>query len=67
MVGSVNAAHEDFVEGVEDMLRSEAVYPGWLGRLVTNRVHGLESHDEMLRHLREDKDEIKVVVEVAGA
>jgi glucose 1-dehydrogenase len=67
MVGTVNAHRDDFVAGVEDLLRSEAFYPGWLGRLITNRVAGLERHDEMLRHLRDDKDAIKVVVEVAGA
>ena len=67
MVGTVNSHRDDFVEGVEDMLRAEAFYPGWLGQLITTRVDGLERHDEMLRHLRDDRDAIKVVVEVAGA
>ncbi len=66
MVGTVNAHRDDFVAGVEDLLRSEAFYPGWLGQLITTRVQGLENHDEMLRHLRDDKDAIKVVLEVAG-
>ena len=67
MVGTVNSHRDDFVEGVEDLLRSEAFYPGWLAQLITTRVEGLEHHDEMLRHLRDDRDAIKVVVEVAGA
>jgi glucose 1-dehydrogenase len=67
MVGTVNAHRDDFVEGVEDLLRSEAFHPGWLGRLITTRVAGLEQSDEMVRHLRDDKDAIKVVVEVAGS
>jgi threonine dehydrogenase-like Zn-dependent dehydrogenase len=67
MVGTVNAHRDDFVAGVEDLLRSESFYPGWLGQLITTRVQGLDHYDEMLRHLRDDKDAIKVVVEVAGA
>jgi threonine dehydrogenase-like Zn-dependent dehydrogenase len=67
MVGTVNSHRDDFVEGVEDLLRAEAFYPGWLAQLITTRVEGLERYDEMLRHLRDDRDAIKVVVEVAGA
>jgi threonine dehydrogenase-like Zn-dependent dehydrogenase len=67
MVGTVNSHRDDFVEGVEDLLRSEANYPGWLAQLITTRVDGLERYDEMLRHLRDDRDAIKIVVEVAGA
>jgi glucose 1-dehydrogenase len=66
MVGTVNAAHEDFVEGVEDMLRAEATFGGWLEKLITTRVDGLERHDEMLGHLRDNREAIKVVVEVSG-
>ena len=66
MVGTVNASRDDFVEGVEDLLRAEAVYPGWLGRMITTRIDGLEGYELMLEHLRDDPDDIKVVVEVAG-
>jgi len=31
------------------------------------RVHGLEHFEEMLRHLTEDKEAIKVYIEVAQA
>ena len=67
MVGTVNSHRDDFVEGVEDLLRAEAFHPGWLAQLITTRVAGLERYGEMLRHLRDDRDAIKVVVEVAGA
>jgi threonine dehydrogenase-like Zn-dependent dehydrogenase len=68
MVGTVNAHRDDFVAGVEDLLRAGAAYPGWLGRLMTTRVAGLGGYPEMLSHLRDDRDAIKVVVEViAGA
>lgn len=66
MVGTVNASRDDFVAGVEDLLRAEAFHPGWLARLITNRVDGLANYGEMLRHLLDDREAIKVVVEVAG-
>ena len=66
IVGTVNAHRDDFVAGVDDLLRAEAFHPGWLGQLITTRVDGLAAHAEMLRHLQDDKDAIKVVVEVGG-
>jgi threonine dehydrogenase-like Zn-dependent dehydrogenase len=65
MVGTVNASRDDFVRGVDDLVRAEALYPGWLDRLLTTPISGLESYGEMLRALTEDKDAIKVYVEVA--
>jgi len=64
MVGTVNAAREDFAEGLEDLLRAEAFHRGWLERLITTRIDGLVGHAEMLRRLVEDESAIKVVVEV---
>jgi threonine dehydrogenase-like Zn-dependent dehydrogenase len=66
MVGTVNSHRDDFVTGVEDLLRAEAFHPGWLNRLITTRVNGLEGFDEMVAHLEGDRDAIKVVVEVAA-
>jgi threonine dehydrogenase-like Zn-dependent dehydrogenase len=66
MVGTVNSHRDDFVNGVEDMVRAEERFPGWLDQLITTRVNGLEAHPEMLRHLVDDRDAIKVVVEVAS-
>jgi glucose 1-dehydrogenase len=66
MVGTVNASREDFVRGVEDFVKAEALFPGWLGQLLTTPVHGLENYAEVLRHLIQDKDAIKVYVEVDG-
>lgn len=64
MVGTVNAARDDFEEAVEDLLRAEAFHPGWLERSITTRIDGLGGHAEMLRRLVEDESAIKVVVEV---
>lgn len=63
-VGSVNANRSYFETGVRDMALSEARYPGWLGRLLTHPVQGLESYEEMIRLLTEEKSAIKVFVEV---
>jgi threonine dehydrogenase-like Zn-dependent dehydrogenase len=67
MVGSVNASRHDFVTGVDDLIKAEARYPGWLQNLLTNPVRGLESYEEMLRHLHENQDAIKVYVDLAAA
>ncbi|MDH4344908.1 MAG: glucose 1-dehydrogenase [Thermoleophilia bacterium] len=65
MVGTVNAAPADFRSGVDDLIKAEAVYPGWLSQLLTTPIDGLERYDEMIRALTEDRDAIKVYVEVA--
>ena len=49
MVGTVNAAPNDFRTGVDDLIKAEAVYPGWLAQLLTTPIHGLENHAEMIR------------------
>jgi threonine dehydrogenase-like Zn-dependent dehydrogenase len=67
MVGTVNAAPNDFRTGVDDLIKAEAVYPGWLQQLLTTPIHGLENHAQMIRALTEDHDAIKVYVEVASA
>src|SRR5262249_9292608 len=65
MVGTVNASRDDFVRGVDDLVRAEALFPGWLGRLLTTPIAGLENYEQMLRALTEDRDAIKVYVDVA--
>jgi glucose 1-dehydrogenase len=65
MVGSVNAARMDFVSGVDDLIKAEALYPGWLKRLLTTPIDGLENYEQMMEHLTNDEDAIKVFVEVA--
>jgi glucose 1-dehydrogenase len=66
MVGTVNASPADFRSGVDDLIKAEAVFPGWLAQLLTTPIRGLESYDEMIRALTEDRGAIKVFVEVAG-
>jgi threonine dehydrogenase-like Zn-dependent dehydrogenase len=64
MVGTVNASRADFESGATDLVRAEALYPGWLGKLLTTPVQGLDNFAEMLRQLTENKDAIKVYVQV---
>jgi len=65
MVGTVNANREYFEMGVRDMAHAEAEYPGWLKRLLTHPVKGLENHEELLSKLTTAKGVIKVFCEVA--
>ncbi len=65
MVGTVNASQADFVSGGNDMVKAEALYPGWLQKLLTTPVNGLENYAEMLSHLTQNKDAIKVYMQVA--
>jgi threonine dehydrogenase-like Zn-dependent dehydrogenase len=66
MVGTVNANREHFEAGVRDMAQAEAEYPGWLARLLTHPVKGLENYKELFDKLTEVKGAIKVFCEVAG-
>lgn len=65
MVGTVNANREYFESGVKDLAQCEAQYPGWLLRLLTHPVKGLENFRELFNHLTNAKDAIKVYCEVA--
>jgi threonine dehydrogenase-like Zn-dependent dehydrogenase len=65
MVGTVNANREYFEAGVADHARMELQHPGWLAKLLTHPVDGLDQYHEMMRLLTEAKDAIKVYVNVA--
>ena len=61
----MNASPSDFRSGVDDLIKAEALFPGWLAKLLTTPIRGLERYDEMIRALTADQDAIKVYVEVA--
>ena len=65
MVGTVNANREYFELGVKDMAQAEAEYPGWLGRLLTHPVRGLENVTELFETLTMARGAIKVFCVVA--
>ena len=65
MVGTVNANREYFEAGVYDLSRAELEFPGWLSKLLTHPVDGLDNYREMMRLLTQAKGAIKVYVNVA--
>ena len=67
MVGSVNASRENFEAGVGDMSQAEAEYPGWLRRLLTHPVLGLDRYQELFERLQNPSGAIKIFCEVAAS
>lgn len=65
MLGSVNASRENFESGVRDMAQAEAEYPGWLSRLLTDPVRGLDRYEELFERLQHPNGAIKIFCEVA--
>lgn len=65
MVGTVNANREYFEMGVKDIAHAEAQYPGWLARLLTHPVKGLENWKLLLETLTGARGAIKVYCEVS--
>jgi threonine dehydrogenase-like Zn-dependent dehydrogenase len=67
MVGTVNASRADFRTAVDDLIKAQTLYPGWLEKLLTTPIQGLENYEEMLRQLTENREAIKVYVEVGAS
>jgi threonine dehydrogenase-like Zn-dependent dehydrogenase len=65
MVGTVNANREYFEMGVRDLAQAEAQFPGWLSRLMTHPIRGLDRYAELMETLTEARGAIKVYCEVA--
>lgn len=64
MFGTVNASRENFEDGIKDMVLCEALYPGWLNKLITHRINGLENYRQIIELLENNHDVIKIVVEI---
>jgi len=69
MVGTVNANREHFELGVRDLVLCEASYPGWLSRMLTHRVEGLENYQKVFDILNNSSryKAIKTYFEIAKA
>lgn len=67
MVGTVNAGREHFKMGVKDLVLCEAMHPGWLSRMMTHKIDGLENFDKAFEVLNDSAkyDAIKTYFEVA--
>lgn len=67
ILGTVNQNRVDIETGLRSMAYSQLCYPGWLNRLLTHRVEGLEQYQEVTRLLTKEKSAIKIYVEVSRA
>jgi threonine dehydrogenase-like Zn-dependent dehydrogenase len=47
MFGTVNASRDHFAAGVKDLALCEAMYAGWLGKLITHPINGIENFNQM--------------------
>lgn len=65
LVASVNGNRRHFELGIQAMSHGEMTYPGVTQRILTNPVAGLDNYKEMMRLLVEDKDALKVFVNVS--
>ena len=65
VIGTVNANREYFEAGVYDFARAELEFPGWLSKMLTHPVNGLDNYSEMMQTLKTEKGAIKVHVNVA--
>jgi hypothetical protein len=64
MFGTVNASREHFEEGARDMAIAEARFPGWLARLLTHPVDGLDRYADALALLGQP-GVIKTYIQIA--
>jgi hypothetical protein len=52
--------------GIKDLALGEMMFPGVIGKILTNPVDGLDNYQEMMRLLVEEKSALKVFMNVAG-
>ncbi|MCO8125221.1 glucose 1-dehydrogenase [Stieleria sp. TO1_6] len=67
LLGSVNANRTHFESGIRDLALGDMMYPGVLDKILTHPVDGMDNYQEMMRLLVEDKDALKVFVNIAEA
>lgn len=65
LVSSVNGNRHHFELGIQALSHGEHAYPGVTERILTHPVNGLDNYGEMMRLLVEDKEALKVFVNIA--
>ena len=65
LVGTVNGNRFHFEEGIAQMALGESMFPGVTQKILTTPVEGLEDPGEVMRLLVEDKEALKVYVNVS--
>jgi threonine dehydrogenase-like Zn-dependent dehydrogenase len=66
VVGTVNGNREYFEAAVRDLSMAQGQYPGWVARLLTHPVQGLENYRELMDTLTSGKNVIKAYCEIAS-
>jgi threonine dehydrogenase-like Zn-dependent dehydrogenase len=66
-VGTVNARSEHYRAAAQDFALAEAMYLGWLSRLLTHRVRGLDNYQQAFELLNGPEQKIKILIEVASS
>jgi glucose 1-dehydrogenase len=65
VVGTVNGNRDYFEAAVRDLAMAQAQYPGWVARLLTHPVQGLDNYRELIDTLTSGKDVVKAFCEIA--
>jgi len=65
MVGTVNGNRDYFEAAVRDLAMADAQYPGWVAKLLTHRVVGLENYRELIDTLTHGQGVVKAYLEIA--
>ena len=65
MVGTVNGNRGYFEAAVRDLAMAEAQFPGWVARLLTHPVQGLDNYQQLIDTLTSGKNVIKAFCEIA--
>ncbi len=66
VVGTVNANREHYQMAVKDLAQCEFLWPGWLAKLLTHRIGGLERFEEITALLSEPWGVIKAFVDLTN-
>jgi threonine dehydrogenase-like Zn-dependent dehydrogenase len=66
LVGSVNGNRQHFEAGIAALAQAELTWPGVTERILSHPVTGLDNYQEMMRLLVEEKEALKVFVNVAS-
>ena len=64
LVSSVNGNRHHFEQGIAALSLGELTYPGVTEKILTHPLQGLDQYQEMMRLLVEDKEALKVFVNV---
>ena len=65
VVGTVNGNRAYFEAAVRDLAMAQAQFPGWVSRLLTHPVHGLDNYHQLIDTLTSGKEVIKAFCEIA--